>query len=241
VALWGRNPVDADARAGYFDSLHHAAAVVGLNTSAFLEAAIAGRHVHAPLLPEHHDNQEGTIHFHYLLDVAGGLLTTARSLAEHFAQLNHTLRAGSRESERSRRFVEAFIRPHGADVAATPVLVEAIEALASVRAPAPATAGSPVLRALLAPLARAATLPLLEPLMSSSHERAITARQRAHRERVAAAWREKDAHTAAEDQAKAAKVAARARYKAQRAAGLRRAKTMTKITHRIKKRIGLAS
>ena len=43
VAVWGANPVDAQSQADYFDSLHHSAAVVGLNTSAFIEAAIAGR------------------------------------------------------------------------------------------------------------------------------------------------------------------------------------------------------
>ena len=40
------------------------------------------------LLPEiSKDNQEGTIHFHYLLNVGGGLLEVARSLEEHVAQL----------------------------------------------------------------------------------------------------------------------------------------------------------
>ena len=77
VRLWGRNPVDPDAKADYFDSLHHSAAVVGLNTSAFLEGAIAGKPVFTTLLPEHYENQEGTIHFHYLLNVGGGLLHTA--------------------------------------------------------------------------------------------------------------------------------------------------------------------
>ncbi len=92
VVLWGRNPVDADARRDYFDSLFHSAAVVGLNTSAFLEGAIAGRPVYATLLPEHHENQEGTIHFHYLLNVNGGLLHTARTLDDHVEQLNSALK-----------------------------------------------------------------------------------------------------------------------------------------------------
>jgi hypothetical protein len=41
VAFWGGNPVDDQSRADYFDSLYHSAAVVGLNTSAFIEAGIA--------------------------------------------------------------------------------------------------------------------------------------------------------------------------------------------------------
>ena len=70
VVWWGSNPVDADSRADYFDSMYHAAAVVGLNTSALVESAIVDRPVFTILLPEFRDNQEGTFHFHYLLDAA---------------------------------------------------------------------------------------------------------------------------------------------------------------------------
>ena len=38
----GRNPLTADAKADYFDALAHSTAVIGLVTSAFLEAAIVG-------------------------------------------------------------------------------------------------------------------------------------------------------------------------------------------------------
>ena len=63
----------------------------------FSKAAIVGRPVFATLLPEHHENQEGTIHFHYLMKVAGGLLNTTATLSEHFHQMNvvaHGQRAG---------------------------------------------------------------------------------------------------------------------------------------------------
>ena len=46
----------------------YSAGVVGINTSAFLEAAAVGKPVHTVLLPEvSRDNQEGTLHFRYLL------------------------------------------------------------------------------------------------------------------------------------------------------------------------------
>ena len=79
--LWGQNPVDPEAKTGYYNSLYHSAAIVGLNTSAFLEGAIVGRPVFATLLPEHHENQEGTIHFHYLLTVGAVCCTRRRTLA----------------------------------------------------------------------------------------------------------------------------------------------------------------
>ena len=242
VALWGRNPVDTEARTDYFDSLCHSAAVVGLNTSAFLEGAIAGRPVFAPLLPEHHENQEGTIHFHYLLSVGGGLLHTARTLDDHFHQVNRALQAPEAGSHRSRRFVEAFIRPYGVGAAAAPVFADEVEKLsATISDPATDTAAVRVLRATLAPLAALAGLPAADPLMLSEHEREIAARHRTHRERVAEAWRVKDAQQAAEQQRKDARLARRQRYKTERAAEWRRAKTMENLKRRIKKRIGLAS
>jgi len=133
VALYGGNPIDAESRADYFDSLHHSAAVVGLNTSAFIEAGIVGRPVLAVLPEEFHANQEGTLHFHYLTD--GGLLTTARTLPEHERQLAGVLAGHSREMlDRQRGFIQAFVRPQGLQQAATPVMADAIEQLPRVAA-----------------------------------------------------------------------------------------------------------
>jgi hypothetical protein len=240
VVLWGRNPVDPEAKADYFDSLAHCAAVVGLNTSAFLEGAIAGKPVFATLLPEHYENQEGTIHFHYLLTVGGGLLHTARSLGEQCRQINDVLIAGEETSLRSQRFVEAFIRPRGLDVAAAPVFADSVEDLAaSVRASLQEKAGNWFLQRVLAPVVSFSARRVAEPLMLSEHERAIVGRQRAHRARVEAAWRVKDAQNEAEQQRKDTRVAERERYKAERAAEWRRTKTMKKFTQRLRKRIGL--
>jgi hypothetical protein len=242
VVLWGRNPVDADARTDYFDSLFHSAAVVGLNTSAFLEGAIAGRPVYATLLPEHHENQEGTIHFHYLLNVNGGLLHTARTLGDHVEQLNAVLKAPGQEFDRSRRFVEAFIRPRGVDVAASPVFAGEVERLAALRpARQEESVRTRLLRAALRPVAALAALDAAAPLMLSAHEREISARHRAHRERVAEAWRVKDEQNVEEQQRKQARAAERQRYKAERSAEWHRSKKMKNLKQRLKKRIGMAS
>jgi hypothetical protein len=242
VAIWGRNPIDSDAKDGYYNSLYYSAAVVGLNTSAFLEAAIAGRPVFATLLPEHHENQEGTIHFHYLMNVGGGLLHTAASLSGHFQQMNDLLAGGEQDCVRSRRFVEAFIRPYGIGVAATPVVVREIENLGTVRAiRVRDSIGMGALRAALAPVAALTRVKVAAPLVLSAHERAIAARDRAHRNQVRNAWRVKDALKAVEQRQKEERLARRQRYKAERAAEWRRTKTMHKLKQRIKKRIGIAS
>lgn len=163
LAFWGAHPVDAAAKADYFDSMYYSAAVVGLNTSAFLEAAVVGKPVHAILLPEiSGDNQEGTIHFRYLLDVNGGLLRTTRSLDAHAAALAASLSGDGGGDERAARFVEGFIRPFGRTEAATPRFADAIEAAAALPRPAPERGGPAVWlgTALLAPVAAAVALHL---------------------------------------------------------------------------------
>jgi hypothetical protein len=143
VAFRGRNPVDPAAKDDYFDSLYHGAAMVGIVTSAFIEAAIVGRDVLTLEVPEFSLHQRGAPHFNYLVEVAGGLLQVSHTFEEHFTQLaDAVVRAATRErSGQNTRFLEAFVRPRGLDVAATPVFVDAVERLAADGpAPPPATA-----------------------------------------------------------------------------------------------------
>jgi hypothetical protein len=130
VAFWGGNPIDDESRADYYDSLHYSAAVAGLNTSAFIEAGISRRPVMAILPEEFRANQEGTLHFRYLVE--GGLLTTARSLDEHERQLAAIL-AGPPTSvmQRQDEFIRSFVRPRGLNVSATSIMADAIESLAA--------------------------------------------------------------------------------------------------------------
>ena len=162
VGIWGSNPVDADSRADYFDSLFHASAVVGLNTSALVEAAIVDRPVFTMLLPEFRENQEGTFHFHHLLTVGDGFLNLARSLDEHVAQLAAGIAGAPVRSNRP--FVERFIRPRGVGVAATPVFVEALEQEVALGPPAPRPAPlwTLALRPLVYALVLAGRVPVVE-------------------------------------------------------------------------------
>ena len=56
-------------------------------------------------------------------------MTVAADFDEHRRQLASVV-SGAHDRERMRSFVEQFLRPHGISRPATPVLVEAIEALA---------------------------------------------------------------------------------------------------------------
>ena len=126
------NPVNESDRQDYFDSLYHSEAVVGINTTAMIEAAIVGRTVHSVLAEEFKDTQGGTLHFRYLLAENGGFLRVAGSLSEH-------ARAGRRDASRRRKSVEP--RAHGSCgpscartgsmCQTTPILVDALERLAT--------------------------------------------------------------------------------------------------------------
>ena len=171
VAIWGGNPVDEESRADYFDSLFHSAAVVGLNTSAFIEAGIVGREVLTILAPPFHDNQDGTAHFRYLREIGGGLLRVARDREGHLAQLASALRKPAAEEHPHRVFIEAFVRPRGIDHAATPDFVAAVEALPACPVDVPRqTMAAAWRRAVLGAAARAASWAAGEALVRSPKE-----------------------------------------------------------------------
>jgi hypothetical protein len=131
VVVWPRRsarPVTAEEQADFFDTLTHSAAVVGINTTAMIEAAIAGKSVLTILDQEF--AQESTLHFHHLLQENGGFLHVASSLEEHVRQLAHVLEDGDDQAEERARFIQSFLRPHGLDRPATPILADEVEKLA---------------------------------------------------------------------------------------------------------------
>jgi hypothetical protein len=182
VAFFGSHAVDAQSKDDYFDSMYYSAAVVGVNTSAFVEAGIVGKPVHAIMLPEiSRANQEGTIHFRYLLDVNGGLLRTATSFDEHVESLAASLAGEGGGDPKAARFVEGFVRPFGPDVPATPRFVEALEEVAARPAPPPERRGiaAGLAYASLYPLAAATALQLrAQPWLRRTRQRSRKARER---------------------------------------------------------------
>jgi hypothetical protein len=157
----GANPTDSESRQDYFDSLYYCSVVTGVNTSAFLEAAIVGRPVLTVRAPRYEETQKGMLHFHHLLTAGGGLLHDAETYDEHAAQLREALTAPHPDacvSERSLKFTEAFIRPHGLDEPATPRMVATIEGLPERQgggSPGPTLTGRVLARAATGALERA--------------------------------------------------------------------------------------
>jgi hypothetical protein len=143
----GIHPVAAQARADFVDTLAHSAAVVGINTTAMIEAAILGKSVLTVLVPKF--KQETTLHFHYLLAENGGFLHVGADLDEHAGQLAAVLDEDDEGAAQRRDFVEAFVRPGGVDRSAAPLGAAAIEELGDVHVERRRRFGSFLLRLLL--------------------------------------------------------------------------------------------
>jgi len=126
----GEDPKSQSARQSYFDSIHHAALVVGINTTALVESAIVGRRSFTVRTERFAGTQDGTLHFRQLLERNGGPLRVAESMAEHLVQLTEALTSSPDDGEQLRRFVRRFVRPLGLDVDVAPIVADRIEGLA---------------------------------------------------------------------------------------------------------------
>jgi hypothetical protein len=161
MVVWppsGADPRDPRSKADYFDSLYWSAGVVGVNTTALVEAAIVGKRTYTVTLPELADTQQGTLHFHYLMRENGGPLTVAGSLEEHLDDLARALEEPEPEGW-NRPFLESFVRPHGLERDAAPLLVEDLgELLAGAYVREPRRAGASFLQLALLPAALVAYL-----------------------------------------------------------------------------------
>jgi hypothetical protein len=148
----GANPQDEARRADYYDSLFHSAAVVGLNTSALIEAAIVGRRTYSVVVEDERNAQEGTLHFQHLLRENGGPLTVARTLEEnvgHLARVEDETGADGWQ----RSFLQSFVRPHGLDRPAAPLFVDDLEQFVASAAPVRTRRRRALGPAVLAPVA----------------------------------------------------------------------------------------
>ena len=125
-------PMSEEDEALYYDSIHFSAAVVGINTTAMVESFIQRRPVLSLRAPEFRETQEGTLHFRQLLPDSGGALQAASTLEQHLAQLRSAVAQPERHREAIESFLPTFVRPHGLDRPATPILVDAIEQLAAL-------------------------------------------------------------------------------------------------------------
>lgn len=162
VAVWPRvRPerwfANEQAQADKLNAFFFCAGAMGLNTTAMIEVGAVGKPVFTIRDRAFANTQGGTMHFRHLLegDDAPGLVEVADDLAEHVDQVSAMLHDDRPFRARVARFVEEFLRPHGLDQPAVPLVADALER-AAVRAPTGANtggAGHLALRGLLSPVA----------------------------------------------------------------------------------------
>lgn len=131
VAIWPRSGewVDLpDAKQVYYDTLFHSAAVVGVNTSAFLDAAILGKPCVTVLTEASKPKQSGLGHFQHLLN--GDFLEIAESYEQAAAIFAGIIAGRDARREQRQQFVRDFIRPRGIDQPVAPLMGKIIEIVA---------------------------------------------------------------------------------------------------------------
>jgi len=174
----GEAPTSERQKTDYFDTLFHSGAMVGINTSALIEASILRRPV-LTLVDESFQTQEGTLHFAYIAPADGeGLVIVGRTWEEHLDQLAHAIEAPDAHTDRMERFLRDFVRPHGLDVPGAPAAADAVERAAAT--PVEPDKRSRVLRPVFVaatPLLRIA-IPLFHPVQTLRAAQKARRRQR---------------------------------------------------------------
>jgi len=121
----GALPVEQSARRDYFHSIFYSCGVVGVNTSAMIESSILQRPVFTVLDDRFHETQQGTLHFHHLLN-SGNLLIAENpeALANLFCEL---IKGNLKYEASATRFLSDFVRPHSAGLTSTQNVIHALE------------------------------------------------------------------------------------------------------------------
>lgn len=128
----GEIPLLENSKDDYYSSIFLSDALVGINTSAFIEGAIVGKPCFSILSDKHRYSTEETVHFHYLLN--DDFLKVSGNLDEHMHQLSRALNDDDYYVPSNRRFVSRFVRPNGMDAAATEEFVRILTDILPARA-----------------------------------------------------------------------------------------------------------
>lgn len=125
----GQRPDIDDARSIYYDSLYHSAAVIGINTTGFLETAILDKPCLTLVTSMTSAGQEMRAHFRHLMNA--GYIEVATGFPELVEKTLADVSGVDACRENRKKFVRDFIRPHGMDVPASTVMSGGILAVAN--------------------------------------------------------------------------------------------------------------
>jgi hypothetical protein len=109
----------------YFNQLARASCAIGLNSTAFLEAAVAGRPCLTIVADEFWAAQGRTGHFRHLLE--GDFLEVASDIADAVQRIVRVVDGADEKREQRAEFIRWFLRPCGVDRPAARVVADVIE------------------------------------------------------------------------------------------------------------------
>ena len=124
----GQRPDTDEARLLYYDSLYHSALVFGINTTGFLESALADKPCVTLVNPLTSYGQEKRAHFKHLMDA--DFIEVAKDYAELVDCTERIIKGADVKKANRRDFVHRFLRPQGVYIPASEVMAEAILATA---------------------------------------------------------------------------------------------------------------
>lgn len=118
----GENPIDLDAHKNYTNSLDYAIAVMGVNTSGFLDAVIRGKPCLSYISEQYEKTQKNIGHFRYLVEA--NIINMSFELNNFVSNLANLVNGVDSLQENRESFINSFLRPRGRDKMASEVLAE---------------------------------------------------------------------------------------------------------------------
>ena len=130
VVVWppdGQLPESDGMQADFQNSVQHASAIVGINTSAMIDTLALGRPCVAIITGQYENTQMRAQHFQHLFD--SGALNVARSIGEAVTQLEAVASGHDDHAEARLAFLSKFLRPQGMDINAGELVAAAVTEL----------------------------------------------------------------------------------------------------------------
>jgi hypothetical protein len=130
AVIWPRNgelPDTSQTQTDLWDTFHHSSAVIGINTSAMIEAAIVDRPCVTIRSSQYSASQSETGHFRHLLN--GGFLEIADDFDQAVCIIRNIMNGEDRLSDKRRDFVFKFIRPNGINQPVGTLIAQSLELL----------------------------------------------------------------------------------------------------------------
>ena len=130
VVVWppgGQLPESDGMQADFQNSVQHASAIVGINTTAMIDTLALGRPCVAIITEQYENTQMRAQHFQHLFD--SDALNVARSMGAAVTQLESVASGHDDHAEARLAFLSKFLRPQGMDINAGELVAAALTEL----------------------------------------------------------------------------------------------------------------